>query len=213
MKKVFFITTLMAMSVSFELAAQEVVDKVDTLPAAYKIDRRAVVRKTGEMVAGLKEIRGVVAPLGEGDPIKWAQQMPGVTTGADGGSAMYVRGSNAGANLCTVDGIPIYGFSHILGLTTVLPSDVIDEVSLVRSGFTGSETNFTASHLRIKTKTSVEQKIKTTVNINNFLAGAGMEAKLGNKMYFIVNGRVSPLAYEFEAMKSLSRQLVLPQFS
>lgn len=206
MKKVLFITALMVVSVSFELPAQEVVDKVDTLPAAYKIDRRTVVRKTGEMVAGLKEIRGVVAPLGEGDPIKWAQQMPGVTTGADGGSAMYVRGSNAGANLCTVDGIPIYGFSHILGLTTVLPSDVIDEVSLVRSGFTGSETNFTASHLRIKTKTSVEQKIKTTVNINNFLAGAGMEAKLGNKMYFIVNGRVSPLAYEFDAMKSLTRQ-------
>ncbi len=44
------------------------------------------------------------------------------------------------------------------------------------------------------------------MNINNFLAGAGMEAKLGNKMYFIVNGRVSPLAYEFDAMKRLSRQ-------
>ena len=54
MKKVLFITALMVVSVSFELPAQEVVDKVDTLPAAYKIDRRTVVRKTGEMVTGLK---------------------------------------------------------------------------------------------------------------------------------------------------------------
>ncbi len=196
----------MAVFVSFELVAQDVFDKVDTLPAAFKVERRAVIRKTGELVAGLEEIRSVVAPLGEGDPIKWAQQMPGVTTGADGGSAMYVRGSNAGANLCTVDGIPIYGFSHILGLTTVLPSDVIGEVSLVRSGFTGSGNNFTASHLRIKTKASVEKNVKTNVSANNFLAGAGLEAKLGRKMYLIVNGRVSPLAYEFNEIQRLSKQ-------
>ena len=185
---------------------------VDTLDASVTTDRRGVIQRPGEMVAGMKEVRGVVAPLGEGDPIKWAQSLPGISTGADGGSAIYVRGSNAGANLSTIDGVPIYGFSHILGLTTVLPSDLIGTVSLVKSGFNGNETNFTASHLKIETRSDVPDKLLTNFKINNFLAGVGMEGRINDRMYFIVSGRISPLSLEYSAFKNYFSEKALKDF-
>ena len=174
----------------------------DTLDASVKTDRRSIMQRQGELIAGVKDIKGVTSPLGEGDPIKWAQSLPGVSTGADGGSAMFVRGSNAGANLSTIDGVPVYGFSHLLGLTTVLPSSLIDEVSLVKSGFHGSETNFTSSHLQIKTKSYVSDKLRTNVNINNFMIGAGMEGKIKDRMYFLAGGRISPLSLEYRLFRN-----------
>lgn len=88
----------------------------DTLPPAIKIDKRWLERELGMVRSDMKDIRAVVAPLGEGDPVKWAQSLPGVAAGADLSSAMYVRGGNMGNNLVTLDGVPVYGYSHLLGI-------------------------------------------------------------------------------------------------
>ncbi len=79
----------------------------DSLQAAIKIDNRRVMTGPGKLQTGLEGMRNIVSPLGEGDPIHWAQAMPGVTTGADGSSAFYVRGGNLGNNLFALGGIPV----------------------------------------------------------------------------------------------------------
>ena len=110
------------------IAAQDL-ERHDTLTAAIKTDSRRVVERLGKMSTGLEGVRRVISPLGEGDPIRWAQGLPGVTTGADGTTAFYVRGGNMGNNLITLDGVPVYGYSHLLGLTTIVPQDVMSEAS------------------------------------------------------------------------------------
>ena len=99
-------------------AAQEVPSWLDTLDAAVKTDFRRTEAGLGHLQTGIEGIKVIVSPLGEGDPIRWVQSLPGVTTGADGTTAMYVRGGGSGNNLFTLDGVPVYGYSHILGLTT-----------------------------------------------------------------------------------------------
>ena len=81
----------------------------DTLRAAVKTDTRSIVRSINKLESGADVLRGVVSPLGEGDPVRWSQGLPGVTTGADGSSAMYVHGGNVGNNLFSLDGVPVYG--------------------------------------------------------------------------------------------------------
>lgn len=39
---------------------------------------------------------------GESDAIKYIQTLPGVSTGAEGASAIYVRGGNIGSNVMTL---------------------------------------------------------------------------------------------------------------
>ena len=83
--------TAFALWTFLEATAQPVAWR-DTLQAAVKTDTRGLMVSLGHLQTGLEGIRSVVSPMGEGDPIRWAQSLPGVTTGADGTTAMYVRG-------------------------------------------------------------------------------------------------------------------------
>ena len=92
----------------FTTLAQETVWR-DTLKAAVKTDARRIEASLGRLHTGIEGMRGVVSPLGEGDPTRWAQGLPGVATGADGTTSMYVRGGGSGNNLLSLDGVPVYG--------------------------------------------------------------------------------------------------------
>ena len=175
----------------------------DTLRAAVKTDTRSVMRTINKLESGADVLRGVVSPMGEGDPIRWSQGLPGVSTGADGSSAMYVHGGNMGNNLFSLDGVPVYGYSHILGLTTTVPSGVIENASLSKGGFEGRYGNFTAAHLNITTRDPATDRIHAEGTLNNFLAGANVEAPLGQDKSFIASARISPIGLEYKAFSSL----------
>ena len=74
-------TLLLALLFCGQALAQEI---RDTLQAAIKTDSRRLEQGLGRLLTGQEGIRGVVSPMGEGDLIRWAQSLPGVTTGADG---------------------------------------------------------------------------------------------------------------------------------
>lgn len=176
----------------------------DTLQASIKTDhsRRNELRiDRHESVASY--IRSVVSPLGEGDPIRWVQSLPGVSSGADGTTSFYVRGGNMGNNLITLDGIPVYGYSHLLGLTTVIPSEIIKSASISKGGFEGGMGNFTASHLAIVTKEVTAKRPQTSFAINNFMASASLESPIGKKMSIQFTGRISPLTLEYKALHKM----------
>ena len=182
--------------------AQEAV-RVDTLQAALKTESRGIVRSVNRLESGGEALRGVVSPLGEGDPIRWSQRLPGVSSGADGFSAMYVRGSNMGNNLFSLDGVPVYGYSHILGLTTSIPSDVIESATFSKGGFEGRYGNFTAAHLNVISRAPASDRVHAKATLNNFLAGAGVEAPVGSGKSFIASARISPIGLEYKAFRPL----------
>ena len=108
----------------------------DSLNAAIKIDSRRVMRGPGNLQTGLEGMRSIITPLGEGDPIHWAQAMPGVTTGADGSSAFYVRGGNLGNNLFSLDCAVQHVGSPMQVLTRPNPAWFLrsDEIGHVQDG-------------------------------------------------------------------------------
>ena len=190
------------------ICAQEWDPQHDTLTAAVKTDSRRVVESLGKLSTGLEGVRRVISPLGEGDPIRWAQGLPGVSTGADGTTAFYVRGGNMGNNLITLDGVPVYGYSHLLGLTTIIPQDVMSEATLLKGGFDGGSSNFTAGHLAITTSDPSREKFRMSAALNNFLASVALETPINEKMSFMFSGRISPLAWEYKAVQGMLPDLL-----
>ena len=185
------------------LSAQEIILR-DSLEAARISALRRMQREVGTTLTTPEHIRATASPLGEGDALRWAQSLPGVATGADGTSAFYVRGGNSGGNLVTVDGVPVYGYSHVLGITSVLPSDVIESASFVKGGFGGAQGNFSSAHLALLTAIpAIGSKRKINATLNNFLAGAGVSATVGEKGSVIAVARISPLSLEYATFKGL----------
>lgn len=69
------------------------------------------------------------------DVIKTLQQMPGVATGTELLSGMYVRGGDGSDNLYLLDGVPMYQVSHLAGLFSSFNTDVVESVDFYKSGF------------------------------------------------------------------------------
>ncbi|MBO4916789.1 MAG: TonB-dependent receptor plug domain-containing protein [Bacteroidales bacterium] len=200
--KVSKLLSLLPLLLPWSTQAQEVA-WTDTLRAAVKTDTRSIVRSINKLESSAVILRGVVSPMGEGDPVRWSQGLPGVSTGADGSSAMYVHGGNMGNNLFSLDGVPVYGYSHILGLTTAIPSSVMESTSLSKGGFEGRYGNFTAAHLNIITRDPAVNKVHAEGTLNNFLAGAAAEAPVGHGMSFMASARISPIGPEYKAFSQL----------
>ena len=157
--------------------ANDSIASVHTLPDVTKTKLRHEKLRINKLETNVSGIRSVISPLGEGDPIKWVQNLPGVTTGADGTTAFYVRGSNMGNNLFSLDGVPVYGYSHLFGMTTIVPQSAMKNVSFTKGGFDGKENNFTAAHLNVETRTPVQDR-QSSVGLNTFLFSAESEGLL-----------------------------------
>ena len=198
-----FIVLFMAATSSYsqKTEANDSIASVHTLPDVTKMGLRHEKLRINKLETNVSGIRSVISPLGEGDPIKWVQNLPGVTTGADGTTAFYVRGSTMGNNLFSLDGVPVYGYSHLFGMTTIVPQSAMQNVSLTKGGFDGKENNFTAAHLNVETRTPVQDR-QSSVGLNTFLFSAESEGRLCDGLTYLVSARISSLTWEYRAVRS-----------
>jgi hypothetical protein len=167
-----FLAIIAITVVCWSVCAQEKdVTLRDTLPAAVKISHYHLSRETGNRIIKLSEINTMVSATGEADAIKYIQTLPGIAIGAEGSSAFYVRGGNLGSNIITLDGVPVYGSSHLLGFSSAFSQEIISDTYFQVGGFTSEEGNLTASHISLTTKDGNSDEFRYKVSASNFLLG------------------------------------------
>ncbi len=81
------------------------------------------------------QIEAVPALLGEVDILRVIQLLPGVQSGMEGTTGIYVRGGGPDQNLFVLDGTQIYNPSHLFGFLSTFNGDAIKDVSLLKGGF------------------------------------------------------------------------------
>ena len=79
-------------------------------------------------------IRALPVLAGETDVFKSLQLLPGVQSGREGTSGLYVRGGSPDQNLVLLDGVTVYNPSHLYGFLSVFNSDAIKDITLIKGG-------------------------------------------------------------------------------
>ena len=64
----------------------------------------------------------------ESDLLRTLQQLPGILSGSDYSSALYVRGGRSDQNLFLLDGTDVYNPEHAFGLFSTFNTDAIKKV-------------------------------------------------------------------------------------
>ncbi len=112
-------------------------EKHDTLTASRITSdkfRRAGTQTGLEAIDGRKFNQGY-AVMSSPDVIKTLQNYPGVSTGTELVSGLYVHGGTGRDNLFLLDGVPLYQVSHLAGLFSSFNTDIIENVDFYKSGF------------------------------------------------------------------------------
>jgi len=104
-----------------------------TITAERVGDSRSSQMSATEMT--VEKIKSVPVMFGEADIIKALQLMPGVQSGSEGNSGMYVRGGGPDENLFLLDGVPLYNVSHLGGFFSAFNTDAIKNVTLYKGSF------------------------------------------------------------------------------
>jgi hypothetical protein len=112
------------------MKSTEMLDEVEIL------GKRAVTSsEMGTMELSLDKINKLPIILGERDVFRVLQLLPGVKSGGEASSGLYVRGGGPDQNLILLDGVPVYNASHLFGFFSTFNSDAISGVTLHKGGF------------------------------------------------------------------------------
>lgn len=139
----------------------------------------------------IKEIKKLPALLGEVDVLKIIQLMPGVQSGTEGTSGIYVRGGGPDQNLILLDGVPVYNVSHLGGFFSVFNADAVRNVELIKGGFPARYGGRLSSVVNITLKEGNKNHLKAEGSIGLISSKLTIEGPLGKKKKtsFIVSGR------------------------
>lgn len=153
------------------VALGQTMEKKDSIPAATVWGEKGFQRAVSERFVIPKDFSFMTSVVGRGDVVKLVQTLPGIASGSDGSAAYYVRGGNMSGNLQTLDGVPVYGNSHLMGLTTVYSSDILESSSFHVGGFTSEEGNLSSSHIRLFSRDGSFDNVDAKAEISNLLIG------------------------------------------
>ena len=120
-------------SITFELKSSASLSEIEIVAETQK--NIAEESQMSTMDIPIEQIKKIPAFLGETDVLKTLQLLPGVQSGGEGQSGLYVRGGSPDQNLILLDGTPIYNVSHLFGFFSVFNSDVIKDVKLIKGGY------------------------------------------------------------------------------
>ena len=98
-----------------------------------------------------REIKLLPTFLGENDPVKVLQLLPGVQSGIDG-NGIFVRGGNNDQNLILYDDVPLYNISHLFGFFSVFNSNAIQSLSIHKNAIPSQYGGRVSSVIDIKSQ-------------------------------------------------------------
>jgi hypothetical protein len=99
--------------------------------------RRAKIESTQMSMIDIPVEKFLKLPVifGEADVLKVIQLLPGVQSGTEGSTGIYVRGGGPDQNLFLLDGVPVYNANHLFGFMSVFNPDAVKSVQLYKGGF------------------------------------------------------------------------------
>ncbi len=181
------------------LSAQDIKERSYTLQSITVTADTSIVRDAGITKVDFPIMQHMVTALGEGDVIKYIQTIPGIAAGVEGTSSFYVRGGNLGNNVVTIDGVRLYGYGHLLGITSAFSNDIVGNANFNVGGFSAESYNLLASHINITTKEPNFKDSDIKLGVSNFMLSSYASSPIiKDKLAFEISARISPLSMEYK---------------
>lgn len=138
----------------------------------------------------VKLVKKLPSFMGEVDILKTITLLPGIQSGGEGSSGLYVRGGGPDENLLLLDEAPVYNASHLLGFFSVFNSDAIKDIQVYKGGIPAEYGGKASSVIDIRMKDGNSQHLSGQAGIGNISSRLTLEGPIiKDKWSFTVSGR------------------------
>ena len=128
--------------------------------------------------------------MGEVDVLKSITLLPGIQSGGEGSSGLYVRGGGPDENLLILDEAPVYNASHLMGFFSVFNSDAIKDIQVYKGGIPSEYGGKASSVIDIRMKDGNSKEFHVDAGIGNISSRLTLEGPvIKDKWSYIISGR------------------------
>lgn len=138
----------------------------------------------------MRNIEVLPSLTGEKDILKAYTLLPGVQSGKEGTSDLYVRGGSPDQNLVLLDDVPVYYLNHIGGFVSIFDENVINRMNLIKGGFPARYAGRLSSVLDIRLKDGNLKTYHGEISIGIISSRLSLQGPIKKgKTSFIVSAR------------------------
>ncbi|MCH2083851.1 MAG: TonB-dependent receptor [Saprospiraceae bacterium] len=105
-----------------------------------------------------KEAKLVPVIFGESDILKTIQLKPGIPSGSEGTTGLFVRGGGADQNLIVLDEAVVYNANHLFGFFSTFNTDAVKDLKIYKGGFPAQYGGRLSSVIDVKLKEGNNKK-------------------------------------------------------
>lgn len=137
-----------------------------------------------------KEAKMIPVLLGESDILKTIQLKPGMPSGSEGTTGLFVRGGSGDQNLIVLDEAIIYNANHLFGFFSTFNTDAVKDLKLYKGGFPAQYGGRLSSVLDVRLKEGNNKKIAGSGGVGLISTRLTLEGPIKKeKSSFMVSGR------------------------
>jgi len=163
-------------NLNFKLTSDNNLEEVIITASKEKpIEKRTEMSRISIPVQQMKSLPAIG---GESDIIKSLQLMPGIQSGSEGMSQLFVRGGSADQNLILLDDVPMYYVSHLGGFVSTFNTDAISKVEAIKGGFPAKYGNRLSSIINIRMKEGNLNKFEGNAMLGMIASKISIEAPI-----------------------------------
>ncbi len=137
-----------------------------------------------------REAKIIPVLLGESDILKTVQLKPGIPSGSEGRTGLFVRGGSADQNLIVLDEAVVYNANHLFGFFSTFNTDAVKDLKIYKGGFPAEYGGRLSSVIDVKLKEGNNQRLAGSGGIGLIASRLTLEGPIQkDKSSFIVSGR------------------------
>jgi hypothetical protein len=174
----------------------EITEKSINLKEVIVTAERPEFNVTGTQMSLLslnaKNIRELPVSLGEIDIVRSMSLLPGIQTAGDFGSGFYVRGGGMDQNLILIQDVPLFNSAHMFGLTSIVNTDNVSSVTLLKAGIPARYGERASSIMNIRLGADSTKTIRIKGGIGLLESRLDLQIPLfENRVSLLIGGRSS----------------------
>ncbi|MBK7872397.1 MAG: TonB-dependent receptor [Saprospiraceae bacterium] len=137
-----------------------------------------------------RQAKAIPVVLGESDVLKVIQLKPGIPSGSEGTTGLFVRGGGSDQNLIVLDEATVYNANHLFGFFSTFNTDAVKDLKLYKGGFPAQYGGRLSSVIDVKLKEGNNREFSGSGGLGLIASRLTLEGPIQKeKSSFIVSGR------------------------
>ena len=162
----------------------------EVIVTGERLDKNVSSSNMSQAKIEVDNIKQLPVILGEVDILKSAQLLPGIQSGGEGNSGLYVRGGGPDQNLILLDEAVVYNAAHLFGFFSVFNADAIKDINIIKGGMPAEFGGRLSSVLDITMKDGNNKQYQVDGGIGLLSSRLTVQGPVQkDKSSFIISGR------------------------